>query len=875
MLHSNLPDSEARFRSLLEIETVGVVFFDDLGGITDANNAFLRMIGYTREELQQGTIRYDVLTPPEWRWRDEETLAELKATGQSRPCEKEYVRKDGSRLWILCAGKALGEGSAIEFVLDITGRKHTEAALKESESRLTAELSDARRLQQISNELIQEQRLEALYEQLVEAAAMLMRSDAASMQEYVPARGQLRLLASRGFHPKSAAHWQWVDAHSGSTCAASLASGEREVVGDVETCGFMIGTKDLDECRRSNLRAVQSTPLLSRTGQLIGMISTHWRQPHEPSQRQLRLFDILARQAADLIDRVRAQEALRESEERFRLIVENARDYAILTTDPQDRITDWLPGAAAVFGWAAEEAIGHPASILYTPEDREEGVPEKESERARKDGFAPNVRWHQRRDGSRVFIEGSVTALHSANGDLRGFLKIGQDVTARRAAEERLRESEAALRKLNETLEAEVSTRTAELRRALDTLHAEVLERAQAEEALRQSQKMQAVGQLTGGIAHDFNNMLQGIAGNLELMGRYLEQGRTEQIGRLLDRALKVVGRAASLTHRLLAFARRQTLQPKSVHADALIEDMADLIRRSVGPGVRVELRLNDDSWPVRCDPNQLETALLNVAINSRDAMPNGGKLTICTRHLYLGLAELAGEEGASAGDYIEITASDTGSGMDTATKARVFEPFFTTKPLGQGTGLGLSQLYGFVRQSSGVVRLDSTPGQGTAVRIYLPCQQHGADTEETGEGRGVLPAGLGDGGTVLLLEDEADVRATAAEHLRALGYKVLEAADGPAALRLLRGSKSVHVDLLVTDVGLPNGLNGRQVADAAREAKRVLPVLFITGYAAGALESQLEPGMAIMAKPFTLETLAAKVQSMISPQRQPDHTVG
>jgi PAS domain S-box-containing protein len=594
------------------------------------------------------------------------------------------------------------------------------------------------------------------------------------------------------------------------------------------------------------------------------MISTHWRRPHEPSERQLHLFDILARQAADLIERAQAQEALRGSEERFRLIVENARDYAIFITDPEDRITDWLPGAVAVFGWTAEEAVGRPGAMLFTPEDQESEIPAKELEAVRRKGVAPNVRWHLKRDGSRVFIEGSVTALREPNGELRGFLKIGQDVTERRAAQERLRESETALRRLNETLEAQVKTRTAELRQALDTLHAEVLERAQAEEALRQSQKMEALGQLTGGIAHDFNNILQGISGNLELMGRHLSQGRTEQVGRLVDRALSGVDRAAALTHRLLAFARRQSLQPKSVNVDALIEDMTELVRRSVGPGVRVELRLADSSWPVQCDPNQLETALLNLAINARDAMPEGGKLTIGTRHVNLRPAELAGQEGARPGDYVEIAVSDTGTGMDNSTKARVFEPFFTTKPLGQGTGLGLSQVYGFVRQSGGVVRLDTAPGQGTTLRFYLPCQQGGWEADEAGEAPGALPAGAAGSGTVLLVEDEADVRTTVAEHLRALGYKVLEAADGPSALRLLRSNGSARLDLLVTDVGLPNGLNGRQVADAAREQRPGLPVLFVTGYAGDALEAQLAPGMAVMTKPFALGALIARVQAML-----------
>ncbi|MFL5257862.1 MAG: PAS domain S-box protein [Rhodopila sp.] len=316
--------------------------------------------------------------------------------------------------------------------------------------------------------------------------------------------------------------------------------------------------------------------------------------------------------ALDVTARREAEEALRESEQRLRLIVENAHDYAIFVTDSQDRITGWLPGAAAVFGWTAAEAVGQSDSILFIPEDRERGESAKETETARTRGTAPNVRWHQRRDGTRVFIEGSVTALRGADGEIRGFLKIGQDVTERRAAEERLRENEAELRRLNETLEAEVEARTAELRQAVSALHAEALERISAEDALRQAQKMEAIGQLTGGVAHDFNNMLQAISGSIELMQMRIGQGRAAEVGRFIDAAKQTLDRAAALTHRLLAFARRQTLQSEPVNPDSLINGMADLIRRTVGPGVKVDLHLRDGTWRVRCDPNQLENVLLN-----------------------------------------------------------------------------------------------------------------------------------------------------------------------------------------------------------------------------------------------------------------------
>jgi CheY-like chemotaxis protein len=270
----------------------------------------------------------------------------------------------------------------------------------------------------------------------------------------------------------------------------------------------------------------------------------------------------------------------------------------------------------------------------------------------------------------------------------------------------------------------------------------------------------------------------------------------------------------------------------------------------------------------VQCDPNQLENVLLNLAINARDAMPKGGRLTIGTRHARLLAADVAHEEGTEPGDYVEVAVTDTGIGMDEATLARAFEPFFTTKPLGEGTGLGLSQLYGFVRQSHGIVQLNSKPDRGTTVRFYLPRYRQESGAAEQTASRTIpgppYASGAVGSGTVLLVEDEAEVRAIAAEHLRELGYMVLEAVDGPSALRILRDNRSPPLDLLLTDVGLPNGLNGRQLADAARDYRPGLPVLLITGYAGGALEGQLAPGMAVLSKPFRLDALSAKIREMI-----------
>ncbi|MDB5374992.1 MAG: hypothetical protein JWP04_3634, partial [Belnapia sp.] len=409
----------------------------------------------------------------------------------------------------------------------------------------------------------------------------------------------------------------------------------------------------------------------------------------------------------------------------------------------------------------------------------------------------------------------------------------------------------------HEELEAQVAERTAELQSALASLRTEMAQRERAEAALRHAQKMDAVGQLTGGIAHDFNNMLQGIGGSLDMVRRRIADGRISEVHRFLDPARQAVDRAAGLTRRLLAFARRQRLEPKPVDSDALVAGMADLIRRTVGPAVRLELHLRDGKARVLCDPGELESALLNLCINARDAMAEGGRLTIDTADVRLSVADAAGQEEVVPGDYVAISVTDTGRGMPAAVVERAFEPFFTTKPLGHGTGLGLSQVYGFVRQSGGLVRLESASGKGTSVRLYLP--QHQQVEAVDGPGAAEAPETAGIDQAVLLVDDDDTGRQATAERLRELGYRVLEAADGPAALHLLDGG--VRVDMLVTDVGLPNGMNGRQVAEAVRERRPGVPLLFITGYAG----TELPPGSEVIDKPFELDTLARRIQAALA----------
>ena len=336
---------------------------------------------------------------------------------------------------------------------------------------------------------------------------------------------------------------------------------------------------------------------------------------------------------------------------------------------------------------------------------------------------------------------------------------------------------------------------------------------------------MEAVGQLTGGIAHDFNNLLTGIVGSLDLLQTRLNQGRTENVARYINAAMTSANRAAALTHRLLAFARRQPLIPKSVDVNQLVVSLEDLLRRTIGETIDLEIAASDGLWDTLCDPNQLESALLNLAINARDAMPDGGKLTIATTNARID-SITADTPALAPGDYICIDVTDTGVGMSAEVAARAFDPFFTTKPIGQGTGLGLSMIYGFARQSNGHATIDSKLGQGTSVKLYLPRHQ-GDALSNTPQRSGPEHAATGE--TVLVVEDEPVVRGVILEMLRDQGYRTLEAVDGPSGLRILR--RDERIDLLVTDVGLP-GMNGRQLADQARETRPDLKILFITGYA-------------------------------------------
>ena len=419
--------------------------------------------------------------------------------------------------------------------------------------------------------------------------------------------------------------------------------------------------------------------------------------------------------------------------------------------------------------------------------------------------------------------------------------------------------SQEALAQAAQKLEQEVDARTRELREALARLEAEAEERARAEEALRQAQKMEAVGQLTGGIAHDFNNMLTGIIGAIDILKRRIATGRLDDLDRFMDAASTSAQRAAGLTARLLAFSRRQSLDSRPTDVGKLIHSLEDLLRRTMSESIEVEILSSSSLSPALVDANQLESAIINLAINARDAMPDGGRLTLSCEEVELDEECFARNPGISPGRYIMVGVSDTGVGIDGDTLDKVFDPFFTTKPIGQGTGLGLSMVYGFAKQSNGLVRIDSQLGEGTRVTIFLPI----ADLQPHEEPAESAAIHHGDGQSVLLVEDDESVRLLVRDVLEELGYKATEAADGQQAVRILESGR--RFDLMISDVGLP-GMNGRQLAEIAREHLPDLPVLFVTGYAEGAAVRGgfLSDNMQMITKPFQIEMLSARIREML-----------
>jgi PAS domain S-box-containing protein len=605
--------------------------------------------------------------------------------------------------------------------------------------------------------------------------------------------------------------------------------------------------------------AYTASPILDASGKPVGTIIEARPIAEEQEQRRtLETLNQIGQALAAEVDLERIVQMVTDAGVKLTGARFGAFFYNVLGADGGKYFLYTLSGAQR----SQFESFGMPrATKVFAPTFMGEGV-------IRSDDILLDVRYgksaphHGMPEGHLPVRSYLAVPVQSRSGEVIGGLFFGhpepgqfkknhEDLMVGIAAHAAIAVDNARLYKELKTLNGSLEQRIQE---ALE-------ERAHVEEALRQAQKMEAVGQLTGGIAHDFNNLLAGILGSLDVIERRLTQGRTEGIDRFIAGAQTSAQRAAALTQRLLAFSRRQTLDPKPTEVNRLVVGMEDLIRRTVGPSITVEVVGAAGLWSTKVDASQLENALLNLAINARDAMPGGGRLTVETANKWLD-GRAGAERDLAPGQYISICVTDTGTGIPKDIVDRVFDPFFTTKPIGQGTGLGLSMIHGFMRQSGGQVRVYSEEDQGTTMCLYLPRYIGPMEQESIHHGGTIEELGAGE--TVLVIDDEPTVRMLIVEVLEEAGYTAIEAEDGPSGLKFL--ATDARIDLLITDVGLPGGMNGRQVADAAREYRPDLKVLFITGFAENAAvgNGHLEPGMEVMTKPFVMAELADKITEMI-----------
>jgi len=561
--------------------------------------------------------------------------------------------------------------------------------------------------------------------------------------------------------------------------------------------------------------------------------------------------------AINITERKRMEQTLRESEAHFRMAIELSPAVHWTVEGNGDRLDHEHPTRwDTLTRRDSHQPPGADWRDIVHPDDRQATLERWRQAVANRTAYEAEYRLCMA-DGDYQWMHARALPRIDDQGNVLQWFGMTENIDSRRR-------SDHALRELNENLEERVAERTYALAESNARLQEEMQERERAEDALRHAQKMEALGQLTGGIAHDFNNILTGIIGSLDLMQRYISAGRSGETGRFIDAAITSAHRAAALTHRLLAFSRRQSLDRKPLMVNQLIRSLEELFRRTNGEHIELQLALAEATWQVSTDASQLENALLNLVINARDAMPDGGVLRIHTANCQLDASTMAATlEPVTPGDYVMIEVSDNGSGMSAPILAKAFDPFFTTKPLGQGTGLGLSMIYGFAQQSGGQVTLQSTPGEGTRVRLFLPRHEQISETPIVEPSAPDAPRANA-GESVLVVEDDPAVRSLVMEVLDELGYCAHPAADASEALPLL--DSSLRVDLLVTDVGLP-GINGRQLAEMAKARRPGLKILFMTGYAQVATDraALLDNGMDMISKPFSMEGLANKIRDIIN----------
>jgi PAS domain S-box-containing protein len=845
-----LRQSEERLRRVLETDAVGVIFFSHDGRVIGANDAFLTMTGYTRAEIAAGELDWRRMTPPEWVAASEAQMEKLAATGRIGPYEKEYVLADGSRRWMLFAGRDLGDGTIAEYCLDITSSKRTEEALRDSEERLR---------------MVVETAVDAIVLINDEGRILAFNPAAERMFGYSHAEvigENVKLLMP---DPHKARHDSYISAYRKTGKAKIIGIG-REVEGRrKDGSQFSLGLS-IAEGRDGRGRRFFTGIMRDVTDLKIAE-----EQLREESHN-LEILNRVGSALAGELNLERVVQMVTDAGVELTGAQFGAFFYNVINADGEAYMLYTLSGADR----SQFEKFGMPRNTeVFAPTFGGEGI-------VRSDDITKDPRYGRNwphkgmPKGHLPVVSYLAVPVAGRSGEVIGGLFFGHPEPGRfEPRHERLMEgiaaqaaiaidnarlfgaaqheieqrvkAEEALTALNETLESRVAD--------------EIDRRAQAEEVLRQTQKMETVGQLSGGIAHDFNNLLQVIHGNLTILQHALPKNEAKW-QRSVANALTGTERAAALTKRLLAFSRRQPLDPRPVDINRLILDMTEMLHRTLGETIVIETRLSADVPSALVDGNQLENAILNLAINARDAMPSGGRLEICTNAAELDGSHCDMNPDVTPGRYVCIEVRDDGQGMSEEIRARAVEPFFSTKEVGEGTGLGLSMVYGFVCQSGGHFVLNSREGVGTTVELYLPCSDSAAHDRTLAASVDELPRGSGE--RVLLCEDDEDVRLFSSETLADLGYEVIEARDSASALAALK--EQGPIDLLFTDVVLPGGTTG---ADLAREARKLQPdlkILYTTGYARSALdkEQRTDKGVDVLLKPFAVDDLAGKVRKML-----------